>query len=414
MRAGSATCRRGRGHAVSDVVTVAMPKLGESVTEGTLVKWLVKPGARVSALEIIAEVDTDKVSAEIPSPVSGTVQMLLVEEGTSIPVGGQIAVIESDAPATNVPAPAPAAAPAARVHVVTPAAAARPGLSPAVRELARTEGIDLSTLEGTGAGGRITRTDVLREVATLAERTAATPAQPAAAVDGDEVIPLTRMRRLIAKNMTLSKTTIPHAWQSQEVNMSGVVANRSANKTEYERVEQVSLTFLPYVVAAACVALRAHPLANATFDGDRIVVHKRINIGIAIGLEEGVIVPVIRDADGLSVAGLARAIGDLTARAVATKLTADDLSGGTFTVNNTGTFGNVVSYSVINPGQAGIITMGAIKERVVAVEGRIAIRPMMFLSFSLDHRVLDGLEGARFLSTCREWLEKVAARTSIH
>jgi len=273
-----------------------------------------------------------------------------------------------------------------------------------VRELARANDLDLSTIIGTGADGRVTRTDVLRAIN---ERKVVTGA------DDDELVPLSRIRRLIAENMTLSKTTIPHAWQSQEVDMSGVVANRNANKELFQQQEGFPLTFLPYVVAAAAAALRQHRFANATFRPEGIVLHKAINIGVPIGLEDGVIVPVIRTADHLSVRELARAINDLSGRARTKKLRPDDMSGATFSVNNSGTFGTIVSYSVISPGQAGILTMGAIKERVVAVEGRVAIKPMMFLSFSLDHRILDGLGGARFLSTCREVLEAVRNETPL-
>lgn len=406
---------------MSELVKVTMPRLGESVAEGTLVRWLVAPGAKVTALDVIAEIDTDKVSAEIPTPVTGVVRELLANEGDAIKVGGDIAVIEATQPTAGAGAPTPATPMAAQP--ITSADSDRGAgperrhqYSPAVRELARANDLDLDTIAGTGMDGRVTRADVVRAIDERKPPTvkAAAP-QPAAATstENDEVVPLTRMRRLIAENMTLSKTTIPHAWQSQEVDMSGVVANRNANKERLEREEEFSLTFLPYVVAATAAALRAHPYANATFRPDDIVLHKAINIGVAIGLEEGVIVPVIRDADRMSITAVARAINDLTKRARAKKLTADDLSGATFTVNNSGTFGTVLSYSVISPGQAGIVTMGAIKDRVVAIEGRIAIKPMMFLSFSLDHRVLDGLGGARFLSACRDWLEALQPQTSI-
>jgi pyruvate/2-oxoglutarate dehydrogenase complex dihydrolipoamide acyltransferase (E2) component len=284
-----------------------------------------------------------------------------------------------------------------------------------VRELAKKHRVDLGSVAG-GTDGRITRADVLRAIDNRNARPAMAPSPmriASASTGDDEVVPLTRVRRLIAENMTLSKTTIPHAWQSQEVDMSGVVASRSANKERFQEKEGFSLSLLPYVVSAAAAALRAHPLANSSFRPEGIVIHKAINIGVAIGLEDGVIVPVIRSADGMSITDMARVINDLTQRARAKKLVPDDLSGATFTVNNSGTFGTIISYSVISPGQAGILTMGAIKDRVVALDGRIAIRPMMFLSFSLDHRILDGLGGARFLSACREWLGSIQADTAL-
>lgn len=413
---------------MTEPVRVTMPRLGESVAEGTITKWLVRPGVVVAALDVIAEVDTDKVSAEIPAPVSGTIRALLVTEGQSIKVGAEIALIDAEAPASGrsqedgEPASggdtsSPQGAPSRAGNVAANPLPDRHRYSPSVRELARANGIDLSLLAGSGAGGRVTRRDVLRLLDEQAGRPppSNTTVPPAPQVfEGDEVVPLTRIRRLIAENMALSKSTIPHAWQAQEVDMSRVIAHRNANRVRFEQHEGFSLTFLPYVVAGVAAALRQHSYVNATFDRDRIVLHKTINVGIAVGLEEGVVVPVIRHADALSIAGCARTINDLSLRARAKKLTADDLTGATFTVNNSGTFGTVVSYSVISPGQAGILTMGAIKDRVVAVDGRIAIRPMMFLSFSLDHRILDGLGAARFLSSCRESLEAVTKDTSLY
>ena len=222
------------------------------------------------------------------------------------------------------------------------------------------------------------------------------------------------MRKLIGENMARSKATIPHAWQTQEVDMSGVVANRNANKAAFQQREGFSLTYLPYVIAAAVAALREHPEVNATFNGDNILVHAQVNLGVSIGFEDTLLVPVIPGADGLSLAGLARAVNDLASRARSKQLKADELQGGTFTVNNSGTFGTLFSYSVINPGQAGILTMEAIVDRPVAVDGMIGIKPMMYLCFSFDHRVLDGLQAARFLTSCRKWLEAVTAETAIY
>jgi len=227
-------------------------------------------------------------------------------------------------------------------------------------------------------------------------------------------VPLSRIKRLVGENMVKSKSTIPHAWQTQEVDMSGVVANRSANKGKFAKEEGFSLTFLPYVVMAATVALREHPDVNATFAGDAILLHRDINVGISVGMEDALVVPVIRRTDSLSIAGIARAVNDLATRARDSKLKADDLQGGTFTVNNSGTFGTLFSYSVIAPGQAGILTMEAIVERPVAVNGMIGIKPMMYACFSFDHRILDGLQAARFLVSCRKWMESVTAETQIY
>ncbi|MDQ6773000.1 MAG: 2-oxo acid dehydrogenase subunit E2, partial [Candidatus Dormibacteraeota bacterium] len=325
--------------------------------------------------------------------------------------------------------PAEAPAPGEEPSDVAPDGAGH-RYSPGVLLAAEEAGVDLGQVGGTGLGGRVTRRDVRLFVeaqkgpapsgtATTPERpaqAAATPATaPAAAPAGDsESVPLTRMRRLIAQNMTESKSTIPHAWQTQEVDMSGVVANRAANKSSFQQREGFSLTYLPYVLAAAAQGLRDHPQVNATFAGDALQVHRHVNLGVSVGFDDTLLVPVVRDADGLSLAGLARAVNDLAGRARSKQLRADDLQGGTFTVNNSGTFGTLFSYSVINPGQAGILTMEAIVERPVAVKGMIGVKPMMYLCFSFDHRVLDGLSSARFLTACRGWLEAVTAETPIY
>ncbi len=420
---------------------VVMPQLGESVHEGTIAKWLVKPGDRVVEFEPMLEVDTDKVSAEVPSPVSGILREILAQEGQTVQAGAEIAVVEvgadgevaasPEAPALAVAAPAPSPAakaePAAKAVPAT-APAAQPAApapvptapspvldggehrySPAVQMVASELGVDLAKVQGSGIGGRVTKKDVEQFAAAPKAPPASKPpaATPAAAGEGDQVVQLTRVRRLIAENMVRSKSTIPHAWQTQEADMSGVVAHRNANKAAFQKQEGFSLTYLPYVMAATISALREHPEVNSTFNETELIIHRDINLGVSVGLEDTLVVPVVRRADGLSIAGLARAINDLATRARNKQLKADDLTGGTFTVNNSGTFGTLFSYSVINPGQSGILTMEAIVERPVAVNGMIGIKPMMYLCFSFDHRVLDGLMAARFLTSCRKWLESV-------
>ena len=422
-----------------------MPQLGESVHEGTISRWLVKPGDKVTEFEPLLEVDTDKVSAEVPSPVSGILREIIAKEGETVQAGAEIAVVEVGADgekaAEPVPAPEPAAAaPAPKPAATAPAPAARPALqpvptpppapapvldggerrySPAVQMQASELGVDLSKVPGTGIGGRVTKKDVEQfaaaaKTATPTKPPAAPTAAAAAPLEGDQVVQLTRVRRLIAENMVRSKSTIPHAWQTQEADMSGVVANRNTNKAAFQKQEGFSLTYLPYVMAATLSALREHPEVNSTFNETELIIHRDINLGISVGLEDTLVVPVIRRADGLSIAGLARAVNDVATRARNKQLKADDLSGGTFTVNNSGTFGTLFSYSVINPGQAGILTMEAIVDRPMAVNGMIGIKPMMYLCFSFDHRVLDGLKAARFLTSCRKWLEAVTAETPIY
>jgi 2-oxoisovalerate dehydrogenase E2 component (dihydrolipoyl transacylase) len=431
-----------------------MPQLGESVHEGTISRWLVKPGDKVVEFEPMLEVDTDKVNAEVPAPVSGILREILAKEGETVQAGAEIAVVElgSDGEAVpspprgaisepNLPAPgaqgprvattasrqtAPPPAPKQKVaQAPAPAPAAAPSqpsletetgehrYSPAVQMLASELKVDLSKVNGTGIGGRVTKKDV-QDYSASAIAAPPTSAPKVAPSEGDTVVQLTRVRRLIAENMTRSKTTIPHAWQTQEADMSGVVANRTANKAAFQKQEGFSLTYLPYVMAATVSALREHPEVNATFNETELIVHRDINLGVSVGLEDTLVVPVVRRADGLSIAGLARAVNDVATRARSKQLKADDLAGGTFTVNNSGTFGTLFSYSVINPGQAGILTMEAIAERPVAIEGMIGIKPMMYLCFSFDHRVLDGLMAARFLTSCRKWLEAVTVESPIY
>jgi 2-oxoisovalerate dehydrogenase E2 component (dihydrolipoyl transacylase) len=454
---------------------VVMPQLGESVHEGTISKWLVKPGDKVVEFEPMLEVDTDKVSAEVPAPVTGILREILAKEGETVQAGAEIAVVEVGgdgeaatpaAPKASAPAAEPeastppaetteatpeaptpastdgqtvaktdgttAAAPAPKDE--TPAAPPKPApasepaavpasdpptgehrYSPAVQMAASELKVDLSKLTGSGIGGRITKKDVQDFAASAKAAPAPAAARaPASPGEGDEVVQLTRVRRLIAENMSRSKSTIPHAWQTQEADMSGVVANRAANKAAFQKQEGFSLTYLPYVMAAAASALREHPEVNSTFNETELIVHRDINLGVSVGLEDTLVVPVVRRADGLSIAGLARAVNDVATRARTKQLKADDLAGATFTVNNSGTFGTLFSYSVINPGQAGILTMEAIVDRPVAVNGMIGIKPMMYLCFSFDHRVLDGLQAARFLVSCRKWLEGVTVETPVY
>jgi 2-oxoisovalerate dehydrogenase E2 component (dihydrolipoyl transacylase) len=411
---------------------VVMPQLGESVHEGTISKWLVKPGDNVVEFEPMLEVDTDKVNAEVPAPVSGILREILAKEGDTVQAGAEIAVVETGDGATGGPEPVPArgevekevlpargeVAPKAPEGPAKPPEGQEHRYSPGVQMAASELKVDLSNVTGTGLGGRVTRKDVETYAArakaapaATAQAPAPTPAKPS---EGDEVVQLTRVRRLIAENMTRSKQTIPHAWQTQEVDMSGVVANRNANKGAFQKQEGFSLTFLPYVMAAAISSLREHREVNATFNETELIIHRDINLGISVGMEDTLLVPVVRRADSLSIAGLARAVNDLATRARSKQLKADELTGGTFTVNNSGTFGTLFSYSVINPGQAGILTMEAIVERPVAVQGLIGIKPMMYLCFSFDHRVLDGLQAARFLTSCRKWLESVTVESPVY
>lgn len=374
---------------------VTMPQLGESVTEGTISRWLVNPGDRVAEFDAMVEINTDKVEAEVPAPVTGVLTEILAPEGAVVPVGADIAVLEVNGAAGG------------DIDAATTEVAAIPAAEPSTTRqqtaVAQSDAADDSSVPDAVAQQPEVPTPAGRR---LASRTAAVVA-PQTSLEGDEIIPLTPTRRRIAERMALSKATIPHAWQMQEVDMSAVGGSLKANRGTVRRQYGVSLSFLTYMVAAAAASLRKFPEVNSTFAEDGIVVHRAINIGVAMGMPEGVIVPVVKNADRLSIPELAVALGDLTARARARQLVTADLSGGTFTVNNSGSLGTLLSYSVIAPGQSAVVTMGSVVDRPVAVNGKAEVRPMMYLSLSLDHRVMDGLQASSFLGACRQWLESV-------
>lgn len=405
---------------------IRMPKLGETVVEGVIGRWLKAEGDPIQEDEPLVEVDTDKVNAEVPSPVTGVVERIVASEGETVAVGQVIALIrtggESEVPAANgavekedvvqspsLPAPESKASPRG------------PQLyTPAVRRLAMESGLDPASVTGTGRGGRVTKQDMERAIALRSQ--ASKPATPGMkgieglerTVDGDEVLPITRMRRTIAERMVHSTRTVPHAWTTVEVDVSKLVAWRERIKEEFRRREGINLTYLPFVVKAAVEALREYPILNSTWEEERIVIKKRINIGIAVDLDDGLIVPVIRDADQMSIVGLARAISDLATRARAGTLKPDDVTGGTFTINNTGAFGSILSAPIINYPQAAILSMETITKRPVVVDDAIAIRSMMNLCMSLDHRVLDGAVCGRFLKSVKSRLESYDSNTPLY
>ena len=402
------------------VAPIKMPQLGESVTEGTVDKWLKKEGDFVKRDEPLVEVVTDKVNAEIPSPFEGTLVRISVAEGTTVNIGVEIAQIEVEG-SVDAPAAAASVAPGAAVAAPptqpsTPAPApsgeARGRFSPAVRRLAEEHGIDPATLTGTGEGGRVTRDDVLAQVArgAPAEAPAALPARPAAppGVAGaeEEVVRLSVMRRSIAEHMVRSLATSPHAWTLQEVDMTELVRYREAEKEGFRARHGVSLTYLPFVIQALAEALLEHPLLNSSWSEEGVVVKKRINLGIAVSVPEGLIVPVIKDADRLGFSELARAMGDLITRARGKQLKPEDVQGGTFTLNNTGATGSVASQPIINQPQAAILTTEAIVKRPVVVGDAIAIRHMMNMCMSFDHRIVDGMEAGGFVGSVRRRLEE--------
>ena len=471
----------------ANATTIRMPQLGESVTEGTIGTWLKQVGDRVEKYEPLVEVVTDKVNAEIPAPVAGTLVAILVEPDTTVPVGAGLCLIDesdgalgtaeatveptssatagtADAMVDGVPAAPASTAPASGIaevrrkgEIADEAALLRARSSPAVRRIAEEHGVDLTQVPGTGIHGRVTKQDILAYLASVvtapptpspeaaagirqpvgapprpapappagpaAEPRVAPdrlqPASPVPAIQlepGDVVVPLTPMRRAIAEHMVLSERTAPHVTVVMEVDMTRVVAVRAANREEFKRREGVELTYLPFAIKAATTALRDHPRLNAAWDeaGGRIVERAAINVGVAVGLEDGLVVPVIRHADRLSLAGLAHAVADLAAKARAGTLTPDDVAGGTFTVNKPRTFGSIVSTPILVQPQAAILSTEAIVKRPVVVGDMIGVRSMMNLSLSIDHRVLDGLAAARFLAQVKTWLEGIDDGISLY
>ncbi|HXG42443.1 MAG TPA: dihydrolipoamide acetyltransferase family protein [Dehalococcoidia bacterium] len=413
--------------------TVVMPQVAETVTEGTVSRWLKRPGDPVEKYEPLVEVNTDKVDVEIPAPVKGVLKEVLAPEGAVVQVGQALAVIEEAEAAEAIRPETPPIAAAGReepqaVEEAQRAAAeagapapleapapGRPRATPRVRHLAQELGVDLAQVRGTGPGGRITEEDVRRQAAPRPE---AAPERPPAAAPPpaeEERVPLTAVRRTIAQRMAASAFTAPHAWLMMEADVTGLVRLRQALRDEFERVEGVGLTYLPFVVKAVAEGLRRHPYLNASWSEDAIVLKKRINIGIAVATEQGLMVPVVHDADRLSIAGLARAIADLAERARAGRLRLEDVQGGTFTVDNTGVFGSVATVPIIFPGQAAILTSEAIRPQVRVLENEaIAIRQVMNLCLSFDHRILDGHQAAAFVAFVKERLEAIGPETPVY
>lgn len=432
------------------MTSITMPQLGESVAEGTIGKWLKAPGERIERDEPLVEVITDKVTAEIPSPVAGVVERLVIEEGQTVAVGSEIAIIaDPSGSASGAPAPTlatvggptmdslsgPPTPPAPRAAAVVAASPpeddTEPGerrrATPVVRKLAAEHNIDLTQITGSGAGGRVTRDDVLAYVAErgdvaplppastpVASASPATPAQPSADAD-EEYLPLTPMRRAIAEHMVRSKQTSPDAWGMVEVDVTSLVRLRESLLNEWQRRAGFELTFLPFFIEAVVESLREHPTMNAAWGEDRIILKRRINVGIAVAVTDGLVVPVIPDADQKSVAGLAHAVRDLALRARSNKLGLADLQGGTFTVNNTGALGSIMSQPIINQPQAGIVTMEAIVKRPVVIENdAIAIRSIMNVCLTFDHRILDGAGALRFLQSVKRRVEAYGPTTAVY
>ena|SRR5579884_3928395 len=458
-------------------VDVVMPQMGESIFEGTITKWLKKPGDKVERDEPLFEISTDKVDAEIPSPSAGVLKEIKANEGQTVPINTVVAVIDAaGAPAAapapakapapapapaKVPAPAPAATPAPvpRPAPVAPPAGPAPAAaapskdggrihtSPLVRRMAKEHGIDLSAVQGTGAGGRISKQDIEAVIAGTAAapaayeppapapRPAAVPSPPvapapvagtgAAAVHGSqyvpalqigvprdriyfgnyEVQPMSVMRQKIAEHMVASKHVSAHVYSVDEIDMSKVAALRARSKEEFEQRYETKLTFMPFFVKAAVAGLRAYPTLNASLDGTNVVLHKEINIGIAVALDWGLIVPVVKNADEKNILGIQRTLNDLAERARSKKLRPEEVQEGTFSITNPGVFGGLFGLPVISQPNVGILGLGAIEKRPVVINDAIAVRSMCYVTLSYDHRVVDGAIAHQFLHKVKETLE---------
>ncbi len=439
---------------------VVMPQMGESIVEGTLTKWLKKPGEQVERDEPLFEISTDKVDTEIPSPAAGTLSEVLVEEGKTVGISTIVARIDegggaaqSAAPAAQpaaaqpepvAVAPAPPAAPPSEPEAAPPAPApveetAEPTgpLSPLVRRMAREYSIDLSKVKGTGAGGRVTKQDlegyIARQPAAPQAPAAPPPAPPvaysappppppvqapppppsaqdlaplpAAGQAKTRIEPMSTMRIRIAEHMVASKHTSAHVTTIHKVDMTKVARMRDRHKADFQSRYGMSLTFLPFVVRATVVGLRTYPLLNASIEGNNIIYHNEINVGIAVALENGLIVPVIRQADEKNVLGIQRSIVDLATRARSRQLKPDEVQGGTFSITNFGSFGSVIATPVINQPQVAILGVGAVEKMPVVIDDAIAIRSVMYLSLSFDHRLIDGALGDQFTAKVKQVLE---------
>ncbi|MEK5038695.1 dihydrolipoamide acetyltransferase family protein [Sporosarcina sp. FSL K6-3457] len=434
------------------IENILMPQLGESVTEGTIEKWLVKPGDTVNKYDPLAEVNTDKVTAEVPSSFAGTIKELIAQEGETLAVGEIICTIEiegsvtveapvvaapaKEEPANEVPA-ASSQKPVESLHREKGKAAGR--YSPAVLRLSQDNGIDLTLVEGSGKEGRITRKDLLAIIesgniptaaaapvietpAPVASVPAATAAAKAAepvnapVAAGDIEIPVTGVRRAIASNMLRSKHEAPHAWMMIEVDVTNLVQYRDSLKNDFKQKEGFNLTYFAFFVKAVAQALKEFPMMNSMWAGDKIVLKKDINISIAVASDDALFVPVINHADEKTIKGIGREVQELAGKVRSGKLKSSEMQGGTFTVNNTGSFGSVQSMGIINYPQAAILQVESIVKRPMIMDGgMIAARDMVNLCLSLDHRVLDGLVCGQFLARVKEILENVSAdNTSVY
>jgi 2-oxoglutarate dehydrogenase E2 component (dihydrolipoamide succinyltransferase) len=400
---------------------IKVPALGESVTEGTIAEWLKQPGEAVAVDEPICSLETDKVAVDVPSPVAGIMSEHRVAVGDTVEVGAVIAVIEAGASApVAAPAPAPAAA---KAETPAPAATEELGsaaqtMSPAVRRAVLEHGVDPSTIKGTGKDGRLTKEDVLAAAeakktggAAPAPAPAPAPSAPAAlsvatgGARGEERVKMTRMRQTIAKRLKSAQDNAALLTTFNDVDMSAVIEARDKYKDLFAKKHDIRLGFMGFFAKAACLALKDVPAVNAYIDGDEIIYHNHVDISVAVSAPNGLVVPVIRDADKKGFARIEQDIADFGARAKAGTLTMEDMSGGTFTISNGGVFGSLMSTPIINPPQSAVLGLHRIEDRPVVRNGQIVIRPMMYLALSYDHRLIDGREAVTALKIIKDAIE---------
>ena len=394
---------------------VKVPVLGESITEATLGQWLKKPGEPVAVDEPIASLETDKVAVEVPSPVAGIMGAYAVEEGATVNVGAVIGSIDAGTGAAAAPVAASAVAPAVTSTAApAPAAASENSdlpLSPAVRRLVLELGIDPSKIKGTGKDGRLTKEDVVAAAkgAPAAAATSASTATPAASAPTgarqEERVKMTRLRQTIAKRLKSAQDTAALLTTFNDVDMSAVIEARATYKDLFEKKHGVRLGFMGFFTKAVALAARDVPAVNAQIDGDEIVYHNYLDVSVAVSAPNGLVVPVVRNADAMSFAQIEKAIGDFGAKAKAGALTMEDMSGGTFTISNGGVFGSLMSTPIINPPQSAVLGLHRIEDRAVVRDGQVVVRPMMYLALSYDHRLIDGREAVTFLKIVKEAIE---------
>ena len=418
-------------------IEVKVPALPESVSDGTLVNWKKQPGQAVQRGENLVDLETDKVVLDIPAPADGVLGQILRQEGDIVTTGDVIAMLEEGAvqPAAEAPAtPAPASAPAAAPALVATAEADLEGLSPAVRRLAAENGLDVSKISGSGRGGRVTKADVLTYIeaqqqgrstpapapvsapvsAPISAPVSAPVSAPAAPLPPDALgrleqrVPMTRLRARIAERLLMAKNSTAMLTTFNEINMKPVMDLRSRYKDQFEKTHNVRLGFMGFFVKAVIEALKRYPAVNGSIDGNDVVYHGYYDIGIAVSSPRGLVVPILRDADQMSLADIEKAIGEFGQKAKEGTLTVEDMTGGTFTITNGGVFGSLMSTPILNPPQSGILGMHATKDRPVAENGQVVIRPMMYVAHSYDHRIIDGREAVTFLVTVKECIEDPA------